>query len=150
MIKILVVGFLFAISAIATQAQRIYSQESLGKFSAEDLSIYLTKAQKLKKTGGILLIAAPVSATIGIKLWSDAWSGGSEGQRDLGTGLIFASLLSTVIGIPALITGSSRVKKVSGVLNTKQYSTMIDFGPCTNYNFQTLNNQPGVRLRIRF
>jgi hypothetical protein len=150
MIKKLSIGFLLAIFTIATQAQDLYSQENLGKFSTEDLSVYLTKAKKLKKTGGILLIAAPISATIGILFWADAWSGGSEGELSLGTGLMLASSASILVGIPVRITGSSRVRKIVKVLKAKQYSAMIDFVPCGIYNFQTQNNQPGIKLRIRF
>jgi hypothetical protein len=148
--KYLTLGFLLVISTMALKAQGIYSQENLEKVSAKDLSLYLTKAQKTKKTGGVLLIAAPVSAALGISLWVNAWRGGSESALYAGTGLIFASLVSTFVGIPVRITGATRVNKISKVLNEKKNATIIDFSPCSIYNFQTQNIQPGVKLRIRF
>jgi hypothetical protein len=150
MIKYLSIVFFLAISTITTQAQGLYSQENLEKVSTKDLSLYLNKAQKVKKAGGVLLIAAPVSATLGILLWTNAWRGGSENEFYLGTGLIITSLVSTVTGIPVRITGASRVKKLSMVLNTRQGATIMNINPCSIYNSQTRNIQPGIKLRIIF
>jgi hypothetical protein len=150
MIKNLLLGVLITISTIAVKAQGIYSQENLEKASAKDLSLYLTKAQKVKKTGGVMLIASPVSAALGVLLWANAWRGGSEGEAYLGTGLIFASLDSAVIGIPVRITGASRVRKVSMILNNKQGTAIVDFKACPIYNFQTQQLQPGIKLGVRF
>jgi hypothetical protein len=77
--KIIVTSLLFFLFIAVSFSQGLYSRENLEKASSQDLNLYLTKAGKLKKTGGILLISAPISGIIGAVLWSNAWSGGSEG-----------------------------------------------------------------------
>jgi hypothetical protein len=56
----------------------------------------------------------------------------------------------TTIGLPILITGSSRVKKVSEILNSKHNMARVDLVPCTLCNYQTQHVQPGISLRIKF
>lgn len=131
-------------------SQGLYSKENLKQSTPVELDLYLAKAKKLKKTGGVLLIAAPVSFTTGIILASHAWNGGTQGEWQVGATLILASFGATLAGIPVYITGSSRVKKISNVWNSKFNAVSIGFAPCNLYNYQTQNIQPGISLRIRF
>ncbi len=86
MVKISVTVFLLFLFITASFSQELYSKENLEKASSQDLFLYLTKAQKLRKAGGVLLIAAPISATTGVLLSKHAWSGGTQGEWVVGAG----------------------------------------------------------------
>lgn len=148
--KILVTLFLFFLYISASFSQDLYSKENLEKASSEDLFFYLTKAQKLERTGGILLIAVPVSAVSGIVLANNSYGGGTAGAWSAGLGLVIASLGFTVVGIPTFAVGTSRVKKVTNLLRPKYNTAIIDFFPGCQYSYHTQNVQPGITFRIRF
>lgn len=143
--KFSVTVFLFFLFISASFSQGLYSKENLEKASSEDLLLYLTNAQKLKKTGGIITIAGSSTAIVGIILMASG-----ENTAYAGYPLSFIGLGATVIGIPILATGSSRVKKVSKIWNTKHNMVFMDLVPCSLYNYQTQNIQPGMRIRISF
>jgi hypothetical protein len=89
--KISTLALLIILFAFDCQAQSSYSRQNLEQATPAELDISLVKAKKLKKTGGVLLIAAPVSFTTGILLASHAWNGGTQGEWQLGATLILAS-----------------------------------------------------------
>lgn len=146
----IVTGLLTVLFTLAGQSQIINSQQNLEQISAHELFNYLTAAQKLEATGGVLLIAVPVSAITGLALASISQRGGSEVTWKAGLGMIIASAGFAAVGIPTFITGSSRVKKVTKVLSSKYTTARIDLFPGTLYNYQTQNIQPGITFRIRF
>ena len=143
--KFSVTVFLIFLFISASFSQGLYSKENLEKASSEDLLLYLTNAQKLKKTGGIITIAGSSTAIVGIILMASG-----ENTAYVGYPLSFIGLGATVIGIPILATGSSRVKKVSKIWNTKHNMVLMDLVPCSLYNYQTQNIQPGMTIRISF
>lgn len=143
--KFSVTVFLFFLFISTLFSQGLYSKENLEKASLEELDLYLTKAQKLKKTGGFISIAGSSTAIVGIILMASG-----ENTAYVGYPLSFIGLGATVIGIPILATGSSRVKKVSKIWNTKYNMVVMDLVPCSIYNYQTQNIQPVIKVRIRF
>lgn len=128
------------------QGQGLYSQEKLEKASREDLSLYLTKAQKQKKDGGVITILGSSTVIVGGVLIA----ANKETSFYVGFFTGLAGLGITAIGLPILATGSSRVKKVSKLWNTKYNATLIDLVPCSLYNYRTQHIQPGITLRIKF
>jgi hypothetical protein len=148
--KIPVTALFIIFIAVAGNAQSLYSEKNLKQATPEDLNLYLKKAKSQKKAGGILLIAAPVSAATGILLSSLAYSGGSEMEFSLGLGMMFVSMGALAIGIPLRITGSSRVKKVSREWNERYNTSLVSLAPYGNYNYHTHGIQPGITLRVRF
>ena len=90
-----------------------YSIENIQNASLKDLELYLVKAQKLKKTGGILSIVGPVTAITGTLLVSNMNTSSSFG---LGLIMFLGGIGVTVVGLPILITGSSRVKRINNNL----------------------------------
>jgi hypothetical protein len=144
--KFSIVALLLILFAADCQPQGLYSKRNLESASVEDLSLYLTKAQRQKKTGGLITIVGSSTLIVGgVLIATDRESAFFAGFF---TGL--AGLGITAIGLPILATGSSRVKKVSKLWNTKYNSTLIDVVPCGLCNCQTQNIQPGISLRIRF
>jgi hypothetical protein len=136
---------LIIVFAITCSGQGLYSKQNLEKASKENLTLYLTKAENLKKAGGVMTIAGSSSTIVGVILMAIG-----ESTAYVGFYMTFAGLGSTVIGIPILATGSSRVKKISKAWNTKYNAAMINLVPCGIYNYQTQNIKPGVSLRIKF
>ncbi len=147
---ILTIGILFVLFAFTCQAQRIHSKENLEKTSTEDLFLYLEKAKKLKKTGGVLSVAGPLSAITAALLIGPAYRSGAGLLWMLDIGVFFAGIGATVIGIPILITGSSRVKKSEAIIYAINDGIRIDLAPSGIYNYATQNYQPGITLRISF
>jgi hypothetical protein len=83
-------------------------------------------------------------------LASVSQDGGTESTWRAGLGLVIASLGFAAVGIPTFVIGSSRVKEVTNLLIPKYNTALIDFFPCSHFNYQTENIQPGIKLRIRF
>jgi hypothetical protein len=147
--KITVTGLLFFLVLSVSLSQEKYSKENLGKTSREDLDLYLGKAQKLKTNGIILSVAGPVAMVVGIAAAGAAWSGGSEGSYKFGVGMIFIGLGSTLVGLPMLAVGSTRVKNVKKAISASQ-GVSIQVAPYSFYNYTTEKIQPGIRLRVIF
>lgn len=148
--KKLTIGLFLIMLAFTCQAQKIYSKEKLVKASTEDLNFYLEKAQKLKKTGGTLSIAGPVIFISGYGLASAAWSGGTQALWAIGYGMLIAGPIVTLVGLPMLIIGSSRIKNINDIKSTAFNCIKMDLAPSGIYNYATQNYQPGITLRIRF
>jgi hypothetical protein len=141
-----IVALLLILFAMAGKTQGSYSQKNLEKASKEDLSLYLTKAQKQKKAGRVITIVGSSTVIAGGVLI--ATNRETAFYMGFFTGL--AGLGIAAIGLPILATGSSRVKKVSKLWKTKYSATLIDLVPCSLYNYGTQHIQPGISLRIRF
>jgi hypothetical protein len=144
--KCFISGMLIVLFTLDGQAQGLYSRQNLEQTSNEDLSLYLMKAQKLKKTGGVITIAGASTVISGFLLMFDG-----ETASYIGIYMSFFGLGGvTAIGIPILATGSSRVMRISKVWNAKNNAMWIDLAPCGLYNYQAQNIRPGIKLRIRF
>lgn len=148
--KKLTIGLFLIILAFTSQAQKLYSKENLEKASIEDLSLYLEKAQKLKKTGVTLSIAGPVIFILGYGLGTAAWSGGTSGMWTIGLGMLIIGPIVTLVGLPMLFAGSSRIKSINAIKSTAFNGIKMDLAPSGIYNYATQNYQPGITLRIRF
>jgi hypothetical protein len=144
---IILLNFAFV---LAGQAQAKYSKQSLEQLSREELGLYLEKAQKQKKTGAILSIAGPGTAVLGILLASYAYGSGTEGQFFVGLLMMGIGPIATAVGLPVLITGSSRVKRINEIKSTSFHGVSMELAPCIINNYQSHNQHPGVKLRIRF
>ena len=145
--KSLLTGLLLLLFTIAGQAQSLYSQKNLEKASSEELTLYLTKAQKLKKTGSIISLTGASTVILGIALIST----NREAAGYMGLGIGVTGIGITLVGLPILATGSSRIKKVSKAFNARYNNIgQVHLVPCSIYNYQTRNIQPGIALRINF
>jgi len=148
--KISGIGFLFILFSFAGYAQKTYSRQNLGQASHKDLDLYLRKAVKLKKAGLILTIAGPASFVTGTLIAGYSSMGGTEGAYKFGLGMVFTGIGVTAAGIPILITGLTRVKKVRDAKAASKGIASMDLIPVTLYNYETQNFQSGIKLRIRF
>jgi hypothetical protein len=137
---------LIILVAFDCQAQSVYSRQNLKQSTTAELDLYLVKAKKLKKTGGIITLAGSSTLLTGVVLMAID----RESAFYAGFFMSFAGLSASAIGLPILFTGSSRVNKISEVWNTKYNTTPISLAPCSIYNYQTRNLKPGISLRIRF
>ncbi len=171
MIKISVIGLLLILCTLMGYAQEIiyipnpdsidepivsdstigraYSQENLQNSTQENLTIYLEKAHKLKRRGGIISIVGPVTSLAGIGLAIAAYSGGTGGEFAAGTLMFLGGIITTAVGLPVLIIGSIRVNKVENALKTPTGAS-LNIAPNFVFNNKTQNIHPGVTLRIRF
>ena len=104
----------------------------------------------MKKNGKNLSIAGPLIFGAGYGLGAAAWSGGTAGMWQIGLGMMAAGPIITLIGLPMLITGSSRVKRINEIKHTNNARITIDFAPSGIYNCATQKYQPGITLRLRF
>ncbi len=147
--RVFVIVSLMILFEFTCHAQRVYSKQNLEHASLESLNSSLEKAQKLKKTGAILSIAGPVSFVAGVLLGAAAWSGGTEAMWQVGAGMIIIGTFTTVIGLPILITNSSRVKKVRNAINSRTGAS-LNLTPCFVYNSKSQFLSPGLALQIRF
>jgi hypothetical protein len=144
--RISAIAFVVFILSVTSHAQGLYSKKNLDQASKEDLSLYLAKAQKLKKTGGVICIAGSSTALVGVLVMMV----GGEGGGYAGFYMLFLGASSAVIGIPIHATGSSRIKKISTMQNARFKEALLSVAPCNFYNYQTHNIYPGISLSIRF
>ena len=148
--KVSAIGLLLILYTSTCHAQSVYSKQNLEQVSQDDLNLYLIKAKKTKKIGTIMSIGGPIAFGSGILLSSYAWSGGTEAAWGAGLVLLMAGTSSTLIGLPLLITGNSRVNRIKKINNNANDGVMIDLIPCNFQNFQSQNHQYGISLRVRF
>jgi hypothetical protein len=158
--KILFIGLFFILFAFICQAQSVYSKQNLEKASQEDLNLYLRKAKKTRTAGAVLSITGPIILIAGSAVAGSAsvygFVGGSEAQEDAeamlgtGVGLMLVGLGATVVGLPLLFTGCTRVKRIKEIKNPAFNGVRMDLAPCNFYSYQTHSHQFGVTLRVSF
>lgn len=148
--KISGIGILIIIFSLEGYGQGVYSQQNLKKASMADLELYLGKAIKLKKAGLILTIAGPASFITGTIISGFSSWRGTGGMYKFGLGMVFAGIGATAAGIPILITGGARIKKLREVKSQSNGLATFDLIPISLYNSETQNFQAGIKLRIRF
>jgi hypothetical protein len=169
--KITTISFLFFLCAISGYAQEIiyipspdsivepgkadstiereYSLQNLQHASQQDLTIYLKKASKLKRKGGILSIVGSASSVAGFALAGYAYTGGTYGMFMFGTLIFVGGIGTTLVGIPKWITGSIRVNKTIDAIN-KHTDSRLNIAPSFVFDSKTQNLYPGITLRGLF
>ena len=145
-ISLLLLFFLFT---TIIYAQRTYSEANLRQASPEELIASLKKSQQLKKTGAAFSIAGPIIFGIGI-IKAASEEPGSYSISDETGMIIMAGTISTFVGLPILITNSSRVKRITRIMNENSQTFFFELAPCSFQNCLSNNYQPGVTMRIRF
>jgi hypothetical protein len=135
--------------AFTGNAQGVYSKESLAKDSLAVLNLHLEKAHKLKKTGVILSIAGPVGFMAGTVVAVASYAGGTEGGFVAGSLLLVGGMITTAVGLPILIIGSTRVNKVKTAINNHQGAS-LNLAPVFVYNNKNQSLYPGLKLNVRF
>jgi hypothetical protein len=138
-------------SIIMGRAQSDYPNKYPGKLSLEkasldELNFYHTKAKRTKKTGAIITILGSGTILTGIALMST----NKEANGYVGFGMTIIGIGITVIWLPVLITGSSRVKSINKIKNSNYSGITMELSPYSFNNYQAKNLQAGVTLRIRF
>jgi len=123
-------------------------KKGLEKSTQDELNHYMGMAKKTRKTGFTMLIAGTASATIGILIFENSSILSDDGGFAAGFLMSLAGIGTTIVGIPILITGSSRVKNINKI--KKSRGMTMEFIPGGYYNHQAQNYQPGAALRIRF
>ena len=131
---------------------RSYSKQNLEQVSLYKLDNYLAKAKKLRTTGGILFIAGPLLAFAGMGLAYVYGEIGNENAFLFGSGVVlfFVGTGATVVGLPILIIGLSRVKRIKNIKKFTSDGIHFEIAPCTFHNNIAGNYQPGITFRIRF
>lgn len=132
-------------------SQRIYSKQQLEQASMEELNAYLKLSEKKKTTGTILSVAGPVALLAGGIVFNENWDKyGEENytKADAGGYLILAGIVSTIIGVPMLIKGSSRVKRITGIMDAKTVS--FELAPCRFQDLLSHRTPAGMALRLTF
>jgi hypothetical protein len=64
--------------------------------------------------------------------------------------LLLAGLVTTIVGVPILITGSTRVNRINGIKKSHSNELSLDIAPCNLYNPLNHNYKPGITLRLKF
>ena len=153
--KILAIGLLIIITAFASNAQKNYSNQNLEKASQEDLNLYLNKAKKTKTAGIILTIVGSIALAGGSVLLVDSTvdvilDTSSTTEVNTMAYLLIGGAVTTYVGLPLLIVGSSRVNKINRIKYAKFNGVTMEFAPCNFYNYQAQNHQLGLTLRVKF
>jgi uncharacterized membrane protein len=148
--KISIIVWFYILLAFTSQAQGVYSPQNLEKGTLVGLNLNLEKAHKLKRTGVFLCIAGPVLSVGGIALAVNAYSGGGSSDEFAGgTFMFLGGIITTVVGLPILITGFTREKKVKTAINN-HHGTSLNIAPAFFYNNKVQSLYPGVTLKARF
>ncbi len=141
--KVSIIGLLI-ILVFTSHAQSVFSKQNLEQASQDDLRLYLKKAKSQKTTGMVLTIAGPVTVTSLIVVASSSVVNMSLDTAEV---IFFAGIAATLIGIPVMIVGSSRVNKVKNTLSDR---VSIELAPCSFQNYTAQNKQHGITFRIKF
>lgn len=132
--------------------QNLYSLENLQQATPDVVSTYLTFAKKQKKTGSLIIKTGLITVGAGIIVAAasydnDDWIGINTGTI-IGAWMVILGAETTLVGLPIHISGSSRVKRITGIMNNNQLS--LELAPCMFQNYLSKNDQTGATLRIRF
>ena len=147
--KISLIALFTFLLVLTSHSQGVYSKQNLEQTSLEDLNLHLEKAHKLKKTGVIMSIAGPAGCLAGMTVAVLAYAGGSEGEFIAGSFLFLGGFVTTVVGLPILITGSTRVKRVRTAISNHKGAS-LNISPGLVYYNKAQNLYPGVRLSVKF
>ena len=93
-------------------------------------------------------VAGPVAFGVGYAVFSTNYDTSNYTNTDIGGYIMLAGLVTTAVGVPSLITGSSRVRKITEIMEAKKVS--IELAPYNFYNQPAQNIQPGIALKMKF
>ena len=152
--KISCIYFFCFLFQFTCQGQGMYSLQNLQQSSPEVLNTYLTFANKQKKTGAFIIKTGLITVGAGIVVASatydrDEWIGINTGTV-IGGWMVILGTGATLVGLPILISGSTRIKRIDGIISQNSGSVNFEITPCCFQNFRTQKNQYGATLRIRF
>jgi hypothetical protein len=152
MYKTIFLFLMLVLYSINGHSQSVFSKQNLEQASREELNAYLKTSKKLKKTGAILSIAGPATVLAGFIVFAATWDEdafiGYTTGSDVGGWMIVVGTVTTLAGAPTLITGSSRVKRITKIMNKNSVS--FEIVPCRFENYFSANYQMGTTLRIKF
>lgn len=151
--KIIFLFLFFVLCSLTSHPQSLYSKQNLEQASREELNAYLKTSQKSKKTGAILSIAGPATVLAGFIVFAATWNDdaliGYTTGSDVGGWIIVVGTVTTLVGVPTLITGSSRVKRITRIKN-KQNGLSFELAPCSFQDCLSSDYQMGATLKIKF
>ncbi len=152
--KIILISIICLFFGITCQGQKIYSLENLQQTTPENLETYLTFAKKQKNTGRIVLNTGLITAGAGVVLAvaaydNDEWIGINTGTV-IGSWMFILGTGAVLVGLPILISGSSRLKRINGVISQNSVHVPLEIAPYHFYNNIARHNQYGATVRIRF
>jgi len=136
---------------VASYSQNLYSRQNMEHASGQELRANFAKARKLKKTGTILTLGGLGAGVTGVFIFSQSWAGNlGEEFATIGPILFIGGVGAILIGIPTIIIGSIRIKKINNIIAASYPNLKLDLKPCAQYNLLTQNYHPGLTLNIRF
>jgi len=142
--SISIIGIILVCIAFSCHAQSVYSRQNLERASLEDLNFYLKQAKSKRTTGIILTAVGPVTF---MTFYLIGHSENSKLNYVTAGEIVVLGTISTFVGIPILITGSSRVNRVKNALSNK---VSINMAPSVFQSNLAKNHQTGLTLRIQF
>lgn len=151
--KLSAIAILLFLFAFTSFAQRTYSKQNLEQVSSEDLNFLFKKAQNKKKAGVIITATGSALFITGLILESTADSHGSLGETHPPDVILATSMYTLIVGVPFLIVGSSRVKKINKVQKVKTTTfdgLMMEIAPCSFNCYDTQNRHLGITFRLSF
>ena len=151
--KLIIIIFFSAYTQLCL-GQSVYSVKNLQQTSIERLETYLTFAKKQKKTGTIVSIAGASTAlagilVVGVTYDNDELFGFNTGTT-IGAWMMLLGMGATVVGIPILITGSTRVNRINREIDRRSNAVSVAIAPCRYTSHLTQNNQIGMTFKLSF
>lgn len=125
---------------------KTYSIENLQFASTEELEYYHHKAEELCTFGTAATIFG--SLVLGTAFLIGDTRGIEGPVIALLTGT--SGLITMVIGIPMMITGKKRIKRINSIKNNASIDFGINVQPCAQCNLTIQNYQPRAMLNIYF
>lgn len=137
-----------------SHGQKMYSFENLEQSTPENLETYLTFAKKQKKTGAILLKTGLLTAGTGfvvaaLSYDNDEWIGINTGTA-IGAWMCILGTGAALVGLPILISGSSRIKRINEVISRNSAHFPVEIIPSCFYDNIAQHQQYGATIRIKF
>lgn len=163
-IRILLIGFFIAF-VLNLQAQwhyRYYPDKPLTDLNQQELSVLYQKSLELRNTGRIVTISGELiiatGATVGlfagmIDLFALLGSGEtavSKSTYNISCGIMIAGTVVALIGAPIWITGASRKKELTDLMNFRISDSVVAFSPALHYNAGQNKYIPGLSVSFRF
>lgn len=137
--KMSFIGVLLILTVFSCHAQSVFSKQNLKQASQEDLNRYLKEAKNQNTVGKILIIGGVVSIASSFVI--------VQSDLDTAATILGIGMGATIIGIPLMILGNSRVKKVNKALSE---GVSLEIAPCSFHNYQAYSHQSGVTFRFKF
>ena len=154
--KILCIAIFCILLVSISQAQKLYSSQNLNHASREELDLLYKKARKSKNVGKILTISGASLVALGFAMQVNGLATtvvkleDRTNQFEAGTVLFSIGAVGTIVGLPILITGSSRTKRINKIKYASSNFISIEMNPYWFQDYLSKNNQLGATLRIRF